>query len=289
MTWKSGALESVRCEGEEFPIAAGQPVLIDFTRSLCSKEWFATARKNVSVLGKRSSIARAIKGVVAGSRRASRGNIRRLVELLPESPVVLMVGAGTMGAGCEVLYADPDVRLIGFDIYPSDLTQFVADAHDIPLADACVDGVVIQAVLEHVLEPATVVAEVYRVLKPGGVVYAETPFMQQVHEGAYDFTRFSELGHRWLWRHFDEIDRGVIGGPGLSLYWCTRYFFRALLGTRLLADLITLPVLSLSLVDRLLPLERQIQGANGVYFLGRKAAKALTLKGLEHRYLGPRL
>ena len=289
MTWKSGALESVRCEGEEFPIAAGQPVLIDFTRSLCSKEWFATARKNVSVLGKRSSIARTIKGVVAGSRRASRGNIRRLVELLPESPVVLMVGAGTMGAGCEVLYADPDVRLIGFDIYPSDLTQFVADAHDIPLADACVDGVVIQAVLEHVLEPATVVAEVYRVLKPGGVVYAETPFMQQVHEGAYDFTRFTELGHRWLWRHFEAVDRNVIGGPGLSLYWSARYFSRAVFRNRRIADLISLPILSLSLIDHLLPLERKIDGANGVSFLGRKAEHPASQQDLVSSFLGAAL
>jgi SAM-dependent methyltransferase len=40
----------------------------------------------------------------------------------------------------------------------------------------------IQAVLEHALDPPVVVAEIYRVLKPGGLVYADTPFMQRVHE-----------------------------------------------------------------------------------------------------------
>jgi ubiquinone/menaquinone biosynthesis C-methylase UbiE len=30
----------------------------------------------------------------------------------------------------------------------------------------------IQAVLEHVLDPPIVVAEIYRVLRPGGLVYA---------------------------------------------------------------------------------------------------------------------
>ena len=51
------------------------------------------------------------------------------------------------------------------------------------LADASVDGVIVQAVLEHVLDPRTVAAEVERVLRPRGMVYAETPLMQQVHEG----------------------------------------------------------------------------------------------------------
>ncbi|MGH7483324.1 MAG: class I SAM-dependent methyltransferase [Longimicrobiales bacterium] len=279
----------MRGEGEEFPIAAGQPVLIDFTKSLFRKEWFATARKNVSVIGERSNLARTIKGTLTGSRRASRENILEFKSLLPKGPIVLMVGAGTMGAGCEALYEDRDVRQIGFDIYPSNLTQFVADAHQIPLADNAVDGVIIQAVLEHVLEPAAVVAEIYRVLKPGGIVYAETPFMQQVHEGAYDFTRLTELGHRWLWRQFDEIHRGVIGGPGLALYWSGRHFCRAVLGRRRLADVISLPLIGFSVFDRFLSLEHQIEGANGVCFLGRKVERTLPRESLISCYLGSAL
>ena len=90
------------------------------------------------------------------------------------------------------------------------------------------DGVVVQAVLEHVLSPATVVAEIHRVLRDGGLVYAETPFMQAVHEGAFDFTRFTDLGHRRLFGRFEEIDRGVAVGPGSSLLWALRYFARSL-------------------------------------------------------------
>ena len=37
-----------------------------------------------------------------------------------------------------------------------------------------------------------------------GIVYAETPFMQQVHEGAYDFTRYTVLGHRYLFKKFKQ-------------------------------------------------------------------------------------
>ena len=59
-----------------------------------------------------------------------------------------------------------------------------------------IDLVIIQAVLEHVMYPNKVVSEIYRVLKNDGLIYSETPFMQQVHEGPYDFSRFTESGHR---------------------------------------------------------------------------------------------
>jgi hypothetical protein len=82
--------------------------------------------------------------------------------------------------------------------------------------------------LEHVLDPSAVVAEIHRVLKPDGYVYAETPFMQQVHERAYDFSRFTRSGHRWLFRQFDEIDAGPITGPATAFLWSMRYLLRAL-------------------------------------------------------------
>ena len=82
------------------------------------------------------------------------------------------------------------------------------------MADDSCDAVVVQAVLEHVLDPQVVVDEINRVLKPGGLVYAETPFMQQVHAGRYDFSRYSDAGHRWLFRQFEEVDRGLSAALG---------------------------------------------------------------------------
>jgi SAM-dependent methyltransferase len=199
---------------------------------------------------------------------------------------VLMVGAGQKGMGSELLYDDPGISLIAFDIYPSALTIFSADAHGIPLQDASVDAVCVQAVLEHVLDPARVVSEIHRVLKPGGFVYAETPFMQQVHEGAYDFTRFTELGHRWLFRDFDALERGAIGGPGLSVYWAMKYFFRGLTRSRMAANILSLPFGVLALFDRFMPVGHVIDGANGVYFLGRKSGAALQVSEIAAAYEG---
>ena len=224
-----------------------------------------------------------------GTANQSAAHFARFKGLLLEvsaRPMVLMVGAATPGGGAGDLYEDAGIRLISFDIYPSPLTQFLADAHEIPLADASVDGVCVQAVLEHVLDPARVVAEIARVLKPGGVVYAETPFMQQVHEGAYDFTRFTELGHRWLWRDFEPVARGALGGPGLSLYWSARYFFRGLTRSRALGDVLSLPFAAAALADRFIPESHRVDGANGVYFLGRRRAEPIDGRALIPQYLG---
>src|SRR5262249_5944883 len=108
----------------------------------------------------------------------------------------------------------------------------VCDGHDLPFLDDHFDFVMLTAVLEHVLAPDRVVAEVARVLKKGGVVYAGTPFMQQVHMGAYDFQRFTDLGHRWLFREFDEVRRGTCGGPASTLVWALIYFATALSSNR---------------------------------------------------------
>jgi SAM-dependent methyltransferase len=49
-------------------------------------------------------------------------------------------------------------------------------------------------VLEHAIEPAHLLAEMFRVLRPGGQLVLTTPFMWGEHEAPYDFRRFSLNG-----------------------------------------------------------------------------------------------
>jgi hypothetical protein len=66
-------------------------------------------------------------------------NTAHMLRLLDSgSPPILVVGGGTVGNGVEALDHDARIRLIGFDIQPSPLVQFVADAHQIPLASGSV-------------------------------------------------------------------------------------------------------------------------------------------------------
>ena len=80
------------------------------------------------------------------------------------------MGGGTVGLGAEGHYANDEIDTISFDIYASPHVQLIADAHSLPFSDAAFDAVWIQAVLEHVLEPELVVAEIHRVLTPDGLV-----------------------------------------------------------------------------------------------------------------------
>ena len=112
-----------------------------------------------------------------------------------EKPRVLVIGGGEKGDGTKKLWMEKKIELHSIDIYGSNNVDIICDAHYLPFKNNFYDGVWIQAVLEHVVEPTKVVKEIYRVLKNNGVVYAETPFMQPVHEGAYDFTRYTVLGH----------------------------------------------------------------------------------------------
>ena len=201
---------------------------------------------------------------------------------------VLVIGGGALGNGTEALYAAAPA-VIGFDIYGSELTQFIADAHQIPLPDAAVDAVVIQAVLEHVLDPGQVVREAHRVLRPGGLVYAETPFLQQVHAGPYDFTRYTASGHRWLFRSFEEIEAGPVAGPGTQMLWSVDHLVRGLLRSGTAGRLARAAFLWLRRLDRLVAPAFAVDGASACFFLGRRAERELTPREIREYYGGAQL
>jgi SAM-dependent methyltransferase len=250
----------------------GQPILIDFNTSVARPEDFDEGFRPLLERKRHSLLRQFAKSLYVSTATSARNYMRVAVDIKARvaKPLVLVVGGGTRGEGADALYSDPELRVVSFDIYPSDNTLFVADAHSIPLMSGCVDLVCIQAVLEHVVDPVRVVAEIVRVLKPNGFVYAETPFLQHVHEGPYDFWRFSESGHRLLFREFEAIDRGTLGGPGLSLYWAVRQFWRAVTRSRALGNLLAAPGLAFVMLDRFIPERRRVDGANGSYFFGVK-------------------
>jgi SAM-dependent methyltransferase len=229
-----------------------------------------------------------IGGAVIGGRNlvAERiaASFRARLKRRGSRPVILVIGGGAIGSGAEDLYSDPDVEVIGADVYASPHTKLVADGHSLPFRDAVFDGVWIQAVLEHVLEPPAVVAEIYRVLKPSGLVYGDTPFMQQVHEAAYDFTRFTLSGHRWLFRRFEEIESGAVGGAGTATVWSLLYFFRALGVRRPLATALVAPVFWIRLLDRFMRGRANEDAACGVFFFGSKSERPMTQKEIVAYY-----
>lgn len=272
--------------GHDWVCVAGVPVLIDGSKSVLNPETCARSQIPRRTASGASALVRRL---VSPPKRSTRNNIRQLVDLLTAQKRpsrLLVVGGGTRGQGTEELYEHPEVEVLAFDVYATHNIQFVADAHQIPLETASIDGVLIQAVLEHVLEPARVVAEIHRVLRPGGLVYAETPFMQQVHEGPYDFTRFTEGGHRYLFRDFDEIATGASAGPAVQFLWSVDYLVSGIFRSRLAGKAARLLLSWMRILDRLIPDRFAVDGASGVFFLGRRSEHRLAGRQLVARYRG---
>jgi SAM-dependent methyltransferase len=222
---------------------------------------------------------------------------RRFHDLLMQqtaSPRVLVVGGSILGRGMESLINDSRIEFVATDVSMGPLTALICDAHDLPFDDEMFDGAVVQAVLEHVIDPYRCVSEIHRILKSDGLVYAETPFMQQVHMGAYDFTRFTHSGHRRLFRAFAEIASGPVCGPGMALAWAYQYFLLSFAESKLLRGFLRvagqLTAFFLKYFDYYLIRRRAaVDAAAGFFFIGRKAGSVLSDRELINYYRGAML
>ena len=139
-------------------------------------------------------------------------------ELLPPNPVIYDIGSkearGHYGFGPP----PPGARIVCVDIEDGPGVDLVADAHDLHMVPAAsVDCVVSISTLEHVRYPHKVVAECYRILKPGGILYLNIPFIFAFHEAPDDYYRFSYTGIRILCEDYEIVDSGFNRGPASTM------------------------------------------------------------------------
>ncbi|HEX8949588.1 MAG TPA: class I SAM-dependent methyltransferase, partial [Dissulfurispiraceae bacterium] len=133
---------------------------------------------------------------------------------------VLNLGSGV---GTFDHHLSGDISMINLDISPSKPgLDIIADAHHLPFRNGSFDIVYSIAVLEHVRKPWLVAEEIERVLRQGGCVVLELPFLNTIHD-EHDYFRFTDRGIRSL---FDEgrfeviLDQvGSGGGSFLSVFF----------------------------------------------------------------------
>lgn len=273
------ALHCSAC-GSLYPVVDGVPVLIDETNSVfdvadyVSGQFYNAVNEIHQKLEAAHGPKRLYWRMITPLQWAHLPNrhldaakaVARMAQQIP-APEVLVVGAGLRR--CDL----PNITYTDVALHPD--LACVCDAHDLPFADTSFDGVVASAVLEHVMDPIRCVAEIVRVLRPGGMVYAVTPFMQPVHMGRHDFTRWSHLGHRRLFRYFDDVESGICGGPGSAAALSLRALLMSMSDRpslrrylRLAGLLLAYPAMQ---VDRLaLRTQSAYDGACAVYFFGKK-------------------
>lgn len=123
----------------------------------------------------------------------------------------------------------PDPRALRLDIVFSANLDVVGDAQAIPFLDDSADGILCTGLLEHVQRPEKVVAEIRRVLRPGGRVYAAAPFIQGYHPSPTDFRRYTREGLRQLFESFEIESLRNSRGSGSAVAWILSDFLTELL------------------------------------------------------------
>ena len=157
---------------------------------------------------------------------------RKIRKYIPLNTAVVDVGSGPERLGKE---------FINVDIFPFPEVDIVADAAALPFKDNSIPAIVSESVLEHVADPLIVVAEMVRVLKPGGYIYVSAPFIHPYHASPDDFNRWTISGLKHLFQDLEIVESGVRSGPLSALLMFLAYWFGVILsfGSKKAAPFIT--------------------------------------------------
>lgn len=135
---------------------------------------------------------------------------------LPAGASVLDAGAGEgqyrrYFTGRRYLGVDLAVGDAGWDYSRLDT---LADLNALPFRDGAFDAALNIVTLEHVTQPARVLGEIARVLRPGGRLLLVVPQDWEVHQSPHDYFRYTRHGVRHLLEQagFTEIEVRAGGG-----------------------------------------------------------------------------
>ncbi len=272
-------ISCLSCQAE-FPLLDATPVLIRHDNLIFPLESFVVGRRQV--LQRRGNLSRLI--FTPSVNLSFEGSLLAFKDILKEfdHSYVLVIGSGKQRESLEHFFpALGRTTLVCCDVDLSASVDLFCDGHELPFGDGVFQGIIATAVLQHVLHPERVAGEMFRVLSNSGVIYSEVGFMQQVCEGAYDYTRYSLSGHRVL-----------LTGPGTALVWAAENFVLSFMRSHWIRSaakaLVRLSLFWVKYFDYLLKNRpAAIDAASCTYFLGIKDAdRGTSDQEIVNSYVG---
>lgn len=139
-------------------------------------------------------------------------------------------------------------RYVAVDLRRTPLVNIVAQGDQIPIANSQFDLVICTQVLEYVPQPGAVIAEIHRVLKPGGSVLLSVPAVYP-RDSDHDSWRFLPESLRCLLGSFHDVEVVAEGSSVTGFFRtanvCLVMFARPVFIGKLIR-LILIPVLNLT-------------------------------------------
>ncbi len=113
-------------------------------------------------------------------------------------------------------------NVVNYEIVPYESTDVLGVVERLPFEDGTFDVVFSFAVLEHVKDPFLGAREMARVLKPGGTLYCQAPFLSPLHGYPNHYFNMSKQGLNRLFEGLVDVERLDVlnfGQPIFSLSW----------------------------------------------------------------------
>ncbi len=139
-----------------------------------------------------------------------------------------MGGGRGLNLGCGDTRLDR--RLVNFDLVRTGAVDVLGDALALPFPEGEFALVLSQEMVEHVPDPFRAVREMARVLRIGGRLYLQAPFIIGYHPGPEDYWRFSRAGMKRLLEQagLECVRLEPAVGAGTGMYRIAVEFFAAL-------------------------------------------------------------
>ncbi len=104
-------------------------------------------------------------------------------------------------------------KFVGCDMRSGPGVDRLLDLHEIDLPDSSAGTVIAMDTLEHVESPHGACQEMFRILRPGGVLIVSSVMNFPIHDYPHDYWRFTPEAFRYLLRPFETSLVEALGQP----------------------------------------------------------------------------
>lgn len=134
------------------------------------------------------------------------------------NPGILLDIAPQIHEGARPYFLE-SITVETFDINPDSGCTYIGDIceYNSFLKNSSFDYIVCTEVLEHTLQPFKAVEEIWRIIKPKGILFISVPFNFRIHGPLPDCWRFTEYGLRVLLQNFSILELNSIETPERKL------------------------------------------------------------------------